>query len=85
MKNIRKFLRKHPNQKLNEKSYINVSFELQIMIYILSEIPKEKRKEGLKEIMELLDKTFKMENSLVKDIEVDRNNKWATKNRKKNY
>ena len=69
MRNIRKILRRHLNQQQNEKSYINVSFELQIMIYILSEIPTEKRKEAYKEVMEMLNNAFKLDNSLIKDIE----------------
>ena len=69
MRNIRKILRRHNNQKLNEKSYINVSFELQIMIFILSEVPTEKRKDAFKEVMEILKETFKIENSLAQEIE----------------
>ena len=69
MRNIRKILRRHTYQKHNDKSFINVSFELQIMIYILSEVPTEKRKAAFKEVIELLKVAFEMNNELIRDIE----------------
>ena len=69
IRNIRKIVRRYSYQQFNEKSYINVSFELQIVIYILSEIPTDKRKEALKEILEILNKIFKPEESAITKIE----------------
>ena len=39
------------------------------MIYILSEVPTEKRKEAFKEEIDLLKKAFEIDNTLIKDIE----------------
>ena len=69
MRNIRKIVRRHSYQQHNIKSYKNVSFELQIVIYILSEVPTNKRKEAFKDVMEILKKTFEIDNENVKNIE----------------
>ena len=68
MRNIRKILRRHAYQQFYPKSYINVSFELQIVIYILSEIPKDKREDAFKELEIILAKTFKIEKKLIDNI-----------------
>ena len=68
MRNIRKILRRHAFQQFYEKDYINVSFELQIVIYILSEIPKDKRVDAFKEIKDILQKSFEIEKELFDDI-----------------
>ena len=68
MRNIRKILRRNAYQYFNEKKYINVRFELQLVIYILSEIPTTKRKEALSEVINILKKTFSPEPQLIKDI-----------------
>ena len=69
MRNIRKIVRRHSYQQHNINSYKNVSFELQIVIYILSEVPTIKRKEAFKELMEILKKTFNIDNDKAKKIE----------------
>lgn len=71
MRNIRKILRRYSLQqfKVNSEGYINVSFELQLVIYILSEIPTNKRLEAFEEIKNILRDTFKMDIPSINDIE----------------
>ena len=60
MRNIRKIFRRNAYQQLNKESYINVSFELQIVIYILGDIPINKRKESFENVMKIFLETFEM-------------------------
>ena len=68
MRNIRKIFRRNAYQQLNKESYINVSFELQIVIYILGDIPINKRKEAFEKIMKILYETFEMDEKLITSI-----------------
>ena len=68
MRNIRKIFRRYAYQILNKDSYINVSFELQLVIYILGEIPINKRMETFEKIKKLLLETFEMEENSIKEI-----------------
>ena len=68
MRNIRKILRRHSYQQFNEKDYINVSFELQLVIYILGEIPKDKRLDALNELKVILQKSFEIGKELMDNI-----------------
>ena len=55
-----KIFSRNAYQQLNTKNYINVSFELQIIIYILGDIPINKRKESFEKVMKILLETFEM-------------------------
>ena len=68
MRNIRKILRRHSYQQFNEKDYINVSFELQLVIYILGEIPKDKRLDAFNELKVILQKAFEIGKELMDNI-----------------
>ena len=68
MRNIRKIFRRNAYQQLNKDSYINVSFELQIVIYILGDIPINKRKESFEKLMKILLETFEMEEAFINSI-----------------
>ena len=68
MRNIRKIFRRNAYQQLYPNSYINVSFELQIIIYILGETPINKRNEVFEKVMKKLIESFEMEDNLIKDI-----------------
>jgi len=68
MRNIRKIFRRNAYQQLNKDSFINVTFELQIVIYILGDIPINKREESFKKVMKILLETFEMNEELIKDI-----------------
>ena len=68
MRNIRKIFRRYAYQILNKECYINVSFELQLVIYILGEIPINKRLEVFEKIKKILLETFEIEENLIQDI-----------------
>ena len=66
MRNIRKIIRRNAYQQLNTENYINISFKLQIIIYILGDIPINKRKESFEKEMKILLETFEMDEVLIK-------------------
>ena len=68
MRNIRKIFRRYSYQMLNKESYLNVSFELQLIIYILGEIPINKRDDAFEKVKKILLETFEMEENLINEI-----------------
>ena len=68
MRNIRKIFRRNAYQQLNKDSYINVTFELQIVIFILGDIPINRREVSFEKVMKILLETFEMDEISIKNI-----------------
>ena len=85
MRNIRKIFRRNAYQQLNQQSYINVSFELQVVIYILGEIPINKREEVFQKIMNVLIESFEMDENLINSIKEVINDKMPRIEARKEY
>ena len=85
MRNIRKIFRRNAYQQLNRESYINVTFELQIVIFILSNIPINKREDAFKKVMEILIETFEMNDELIENIKQVINDKSPRIEKRKEY